>query len=170
MRLFKLALVIATLALVLSFNACNDAADSNRTAGLTNAPANVPSNSAARTQTPTPSAAQPTPDEFASVRGIYASTCQNCHQADGTGGEITLDEGGKIKVPNFRSEGSKRHTTEQLVRKITNGDVEEGMPSFKPPKLTEEQINLLARFIQKEFQGKTEAAGGANTGAPTSAH
>lgn len=166
MRLFKLALVVATLVLALCFNACNDSADSNRTASPTNATANT----AARTQTPAPAAAQPTPDEFASVRAIFSSTCQGCHQADGTGGEVELEEGGKIKVPSFRSEGSKRHTVEQFVRKITNGDVEEGMPSFKPPRLSEEQINLLARFIQKEFQGKTDAAGGANTSAPASSH
>ena len=157
MRLFKLALVFALSAIFLS--GCNGATETNQTAN---------SNAAAK-QTPTPALATPTPDEFAIVRGRFAQFCSQCHQVDGSGGEVKDEESGKtFKAPSLRAGSmAERHTDEQLARTISNG--EEEMPSFKS-RFSTEEINLLVRFIRKEFQGKTGSASAGNTNAPSSAH
>ena len=160
MTTLKLALCLAACALLAA--ACASAPQSNQTAGAGNArPANAP---AATPTTPRPA---PTADELAAVRGVYAKECQRCHKPDGAGG--TFEEEGlkPLKVPGLRTGDAARHTDEQLARKITNGDVDEGMPAFKS-KLTPEQINELVRLIRVEFQGR--APGAANTGAPGNAN
>ena len=166
MRLPKLALVACALAAcALSLPACGG---SDNTAQNANAGA-LPANAAAPSPT---AAARPaaTPDEFAAVRGIYASTCQNCHQPGGAGGTVQDEATGKsIKVPTLRAGDAARHTDAQLARKISNGDPDEGMPAFKS-RLSPEQIDQLVRFIRTEFQGQAAAAtGAAGAGANASA-
>lgn len=166
MRLPKPALpACAFFVCALLLSACGGANDAAQNA---NAGAR-PSNSA----TPAPTAAArpaATPDEFAAVRGIYASTCQNCHQPGGAGGTVQDEASGKpLRVPSLRGGDAARHTDAQLARKISNGDPDEGMPAFKT-RLSPEQIDQLVRFIRTEFQGQTGAgAATGNTGAPAPA-
>ena len=104
---------------------------------------------------------------MAAARATFNTTCAKCHKENGEGGVTELDEGEKLTVPSFKAEHSIKHTDEQFVRKITNGDKEEGMPAFKG-RLTPEQINELVRYIRREFQsaGATAAtAPNANAGA-----
>ena len=111
-------------------------------------------------------AASATPDELAAARATYNTTCAKCHKENGEGGVAELDEGDKITVPSFKEEHSIKHTEADFVRKITNGDKEEGMPAFKG-RLTPEQITDLARFVRREFQsaGAKTAPANANAGA-----
>lgn len=103
-------------------------------------------------------AASATPDALAATRAIYNTTCANCHKENGEGGVAELDEKTKLTVPSFKDEHSVKHTEADFVRKITNGDKDEGMPAFKG-RLTPEQITDLARFVRREFQ----SAGATNT-------
>lgn len=156
MKTFKLSLASAALAAVVALAACGSGAPANQTVNTSNANANA----AARA---TPAAATPTPDPLASARADFKQFCVRCHKEDGTGGTAELDEGQKIKVPNFREGHGAKHTVEQMAKKITNGDTDEGMPAFKN-RLDPERINALARFISQEFHGQP-AAGAASTGA-----
>ena len=90
-----------------------------------------------------------TPDAFADVRGIYAKDCQNCHNADGTGGKVKLDDGKTLRVPSFRAGHALRHTDSDFRRQVSEGG--DGMPAFKD-KLSPQQIDELIRFVRKEFQ------------------
>ena len=161
MTTLKLALCLAACALLAA--ACASAPQSNQTAGASNTarPTGAPA------ATPTAARPAPTADELAAIRGVYARECQRCHKPDGAGG--TFEEEGlkPLKVPGLRTGDAARHTDEQLARKITNGDIDEGMPAFKS-KLTPEQINELVRFIRVEFQGR--APGAASTSAPANAN
>lgn len=157
MRLCKLALAIVALAVFAI--ACNDTS--------TNQTANVSTN-VSNAATPTPARPTPTPDEFATTRATFAATCQRCHKPDGSGGEAEDDKGKKFRVPSLREGSAAKHTDEQLARKITNGDIDEGMPAFKD-RLSPEQINELVRFIRKEFQGQS-AASPANSNAAANAN
>ena len=145
MKTFKLSLALAALAAAVTLAACGSGAPTNQTANASNANANA----AARA---TPAAPTPTPDPLASARADFKQFCVRCHKEDGTGGVAELDEGAKIKVPNFRAGHGARHTVEQMVKKITNGDTDEGMPAFGK-RLDAERINALARFISQEFHG-----------------
>ena len=91
-----------------------------------------------------------TPDEFALARGTFQKDCAGCHGEDGHGGLKTVD-GKKIEVPSFHKGHALKHSEEDFVKQIMNGD--DAMPAFKD-KLSPEQINDLVRFVRKEFQGK----------------
>lgn len=145
MKTLKLSLAAAALAAIFSLAACGSDAPSNQAANAPNANANA----AAAT---TPAAPASTPDALAAARADYKQFCIRCHKEDGTGGAVELDEGEKIKVPNFREGHGKRHTVEQMAKKITNGDTDEGMPAFGK-RLPPERIDALARFISQEFHG-----------------
>lgn len=145
MRHLKLFLLAASAALFAV--ACATNTNTNTTIGsgrtVTN---NV--NSGAPAASP---AAAATPDELAAARATYNTTCSKCHKENGEGGVAELDEGEKLKVPSFKEAHSVKHTEADFVRKITNGDTDEGMPAFKG-RLTPEQITDLARFVRREFQ------------------
>jgi len=155
---FKLGLVAAALAASASLAACGSDAPSNTAANASNA-SNANANAAARA-TPAATAA-PASDEFAAARTDYKNHCIKCHKEDGSGGVVEEEDGQKHKVPNFRAE---KHTEEQFIRKITNGDTDEGMPAFKN-RLDPERIAALARFILHEFP-----AGHNTNGAKPPAH
>ncbi len=150
MKLFKLCLVAFA---AVSFAA---ACASNQTTqnANTNARPNAPATNAA--STPAPAA---TPDELASAAADYSKFCINCHKADGTGGEVELDEGQKMKVPSLREHGLKDPDA-HLAKQIRDGGDE--MPAFKK-KLDDPRIDNLVRYIRREFHGRTNAPAAAAT-------
>jgi mono/diheme cytochrome c family protein len=133
MKLVKLALILATLALV--------------TIGCNN-PASVTTNNSQPDSTA--SAPTATPDELASARLNFKTHCVACHGERGEGGRVEV-EGKKLKVPALREGHALDHPDEKFVKQITEGDDE--MPDFND-KLKPEEINELVRFIRKEIQGK----------------
>ncbi len=88
------------------------------------------------------------PDEFAAARINFAKHCSVCHGSDGKGGPVTV-EGKSFKVPSLREGHALRHTDEEFVKQIMNGEDE--MPPFKD-KLSAQEIDELVRFIRKELQ------------------
>ena len=102
-----------------------------------------------RPASPTP-VATATPDELAFARANYAQHCETCHGPEGNGGIATVEDK-KIKVPSLKTPGSLKHSDDDFVEQITEG--EEEMPAFKD-KLSPDEINALVQFIRKEIQGK----------------
>jgi len=151
MKLHKIAL--ALFAALPFATACN----STQTAQNTNA--NARPAATAATSTPAPAA---TPDELAAAAADYSQFCIKCHKADGTGGNIELDEGEKMKVPSLREHGLKDPDS-HLAKQIAEGGDE--MPPFKK-KLDQQRIDNLVRYIRREFHGRTTTAA---TGAATPA-
>jgi cytochrome c551 len=141
MQLFKFVLIstIAIFAL-----ACTDTANNNQTSSL-----NTSSTPVAAAATPATTATTPANDEFASARTTYNATCVRCHQENGEGGLVEMDEGAKLRVPSFKKGHGLKHTDSEFARQIANGG--DGMPAFKA-RLTPEQIAQLVRFIRHEFQ------------------
>lgn len=154
MKHLKLALLISTIATLAV--AC---ASTNTTISNSN------SNNAGTTSTPAAAAhATPAPasDELAAARSTYGAVCAGCHQQSGEGGVVELDDGGKLKVPSFKTGHGLTHTEAQFARQIAKGG--DGMPAFEK-RLTPEQINGLVRFIRQELQ-----AGLLKDGAPNASH
>jgi mono/diheme cytochrome c family protein len=141
MKFLKITLVLSSLALFIF--ACNQAANTNNPvnnadkAANTNTIVNIP-------KTPV--------DELAAARTIYTEKCVKCHKEDGSGG-IGESDGKKFKAANFKSEGMKKESDEDLIAEIELGVPDEGMPAFKGT-LNDEQIKSVVKFIRKEFQGK----------------
>jgi mono/diheme cytochrome c family protein len=136
MKLFSLVLTCAVIAL---FGiACTETA--------------TPTNTSTATRTASPAA--PTPaasvDEFARARANYAANCEACHGPNGEGGPVKTPTK-QIKVPSLKAEHAIKHTDDEIVKMITNG--EEEMPAFKE-KLKPEEITEMLRFVRKNFQGK----------------
>lgn len=166
MKRFKLSLAAAAFAASATLAACGNDAPSNTAANASNA-SNANANAAARATPAAAAAASPAAaDQFASARTDYSNHCIKCHKEDGSGGVTELDDGSKVKAPNFRAE---KHTDEQLIKKIANGDTDEGMPAFKN-RLDAERIAALARFINHEFQAQPPAAGSNAAKPATPAH
>jgi mono/diheme cytochrome c family protein len=151
MKLHKIALA--------AFAALPFAAACNSTQTAQNSNANARPTAAATTPTPAPAA---TPDELAAAAADYSQFCIKCHKADGTGGNVELDEGEKIKVPSLREHGLKDSDAE-LAKQIAEGGDE--MPAFKK-RLDQPRIDNLVRYIRREFHGRTT---GPATGAATPA-
>lgn len=161
MKLFKLFIVASTLALFLL--ACGGSG--NQTANV-NASRTASTNATNAASTPAQPAA--TPDELAAARDTYAQFCIRCHKPDGSGGNAELEDGKTLKVPSLRAGHAAKHSDKELAQKITNGDVDEGMPAFKN-RLDEARINALVRYIRTEFQGQQATgtnAPAANANAP----
>lgn len=135
MKLIKLIAILSFLALFVF--ACSQATNTN----------NVVDNKITAPTSPTA-----TPDELAAARTLYTEKCVKCHKENGTGGISTVD-GKKIKAADFKSDGMKKETEEDLAAEIKDGVEDEGMPSFAK-ELNAEQIKSLVKFIRKEFQGK----------------
>jgi mono/diheme cytochrome c family protein len=55
-----------------------------------------------------------------------------------------------LKVPSLREGHALKHPDSEFVDQISSGG--DGMPAFKD-KLNPEEMNKLARFIRREFQG-----------------
>jgi mono/diheme cytochrome c family protein len=105
-----------------------------------------------RAASPAPSAAAAAPgDEFAAARTNFAKHCEGCHGPSGEGGPVKTPDNKTIKVPSLKAPHAMRHSDDELVKTITNG--EEEMPAFKD-KLKPEEITEMVRFVRKHFQGK----------------
>ena len=81
---------------------------------------------------------------------MFAKNCVVCHQANGEGGTVKLEDGTKLKVPSLKADRTIRHSDKDYHSQIYRGG--EGMPAFKE-KLSEDEINNLIRFIRTEIQG-----------------
>lgn len=85
-----------------------------------------------------------TPQEHKAISGEYI-ICAGCHKIDGRGG------------PGYGGYAANLHETilthEELVDLITKGRRDRGMPTFKGV-LSENQIELMATYIEVEFKGK----------------
>ena len=137
MKLVSLVLTCAVIALISL--ACNN------TETITN------STTPSRTASPAAAASPAAPaDEFATARLNYAKHCEACHGPQGEGGPVKTPEK-QIKVPSLKAPHAVRHSDEELIKIVTNG--EEEMPSFKD-KLNAEEITTMVRFVRKNFQGK----------------
>ena len=136
MKLIALALTCVAIALVVS--ACTETA--------------TPTNTNTSRAGASPAAASPAAsvDEFATARANYQKNCEACHGPEATGGLVKVDKK-QIKVPSLKAEHAIKHTDEQITKMITNG--EEEMPAFKD-KMSAQEIQLMVRFVRKEFQGK----------------
>src|SRR5678816_2985618 len=122
MKLISLALLCVAIALV-AF-AC------------TETPTTTNTNTARTTASPAAPAATATPDPLASARANFTKNCEPCHGPNAEGGLVKV-ENKQIKVPSLKSEHAIKHTDDQIVKMITNG--EEEMPPFKD-KLTQAEI------------------------------
>ncbi len=143
MKFLKIGFVAAAFALFAI--ACSQTTVINKDAPAVNV--NDVSNAQAEV---TPAA--PT-DDLASAGKIYKETCIGCHKADGAGGVTILDDGKKVKAPNFSSDRMKKEDDADWIETIENGAKEDGMPAFKG-RLSDEEIRNLVKFIRKEFQQK----------------
>jgi len=83
------------------------------------------------------------------TRELYEKNCVLCHQANGEGGTVKLEDE-KLKVPSLKSDRARKHSDESMIDQIFKGG--DGMPAFKE-KLKPEEINDLVRFIREELQG-----------------
>jgi mono/diheme cytochrome c family protein len=117
------------------------------TVACTNTNTTTPTNSA---PAPPVAAATSTPDQFAATRGNYSKHCAACHQDNGSGGTVKVEEK-RLKVPTLREGHALKDKDEEFVKQISAGG--DGMPPFKD-KLKPEEITDLVKFIRKEFQGK----------------
>ena len=133
MKIISLVLTCAIIAVI--------AAGCTETATPTN------TSTANRAASPTPAASV---DEFANARANYAKNCEACHGPNGEGGPVKTPTK-QIKVPSLKAEHAMKHTDDEIVKMITNG--EEEMPSFKD-KMKPEEITELMRFVRKHFQNK----------------
>ncbi len=148
MKLFKLAPVIAALALFVI--ACTDTNTNTANTGTQPSPA----------ASPAATAATPKPDEFAATREYYADNCATCHKEDGEGGMVKIDNK-RLKIPPFSKGHALSHTDEEFAKQIANGG--DGMPAFKD-KMTPEEISKMVSYIRKQFQAG--AATTSTTAAP----
>lgn len=130
-------LVVLAAFVVASTTACSN----------TSTPTNTNTSSAIPAASPTA-----TVDQFAAVRTTFEKNCVLCHQKNGEGGPVKLEDGTKLKVPNLREGHALRDSDADFVKQITKGG--DGMPAFGE-KLKPEEINELVRFIRHEFQGGT---------------
>lgn len=143
MNFLKLALVFSALTLFVI--ACGNAPNLN-TGANSSATANAVSNSATQPEA-TPAAF----DDLASAAKIYSEKCVGCHRENGAGGEKTLDDGTRIKAPNFASERMRKDADKEWIEVIENGAKEDGMPAYKG-KISDEEIKNLVKYIRREFQ------------------
>jgi mono/diheme cytochrome c family protein len=120
----------------------NGTANSNKTAVVVN---NNSLNPAGNSSAPA--------DELAAARDIYKASCVKCHKENGEGGVTVLDDGKKVKAPNFNTDKQKKMPDKEYAETITDGAKEDGMPSFKD-KLSPAQINDLVKLIRKDFEKK----------------
>ena len=130
----RLSMIVVAALLLLAVNACHTNPTTNSSA---------PNNNRAGSSS--------TPDQFASVRGIYEKECKGCHGETGTGGPVKQKDGTTLKVPSLREGRAARHEDAEFMKQITKGG--DGMPAFDE-KLTADQMNDLIKMIRKEFQGK----------------
>src|SRR5690349_6438011 len=62
-----------------------------------------------------------TPDEFAAARANFKKNCELCHGANGEGGRVKLEDGTRLKVPNFHEGHALHHPDSDFTKQITKG-------------------------------------------------
>ena len=135
MKLISLALTCVALALLAT--ACTETA--------------TPTNTSTPRTGASPAASPAAPgDQFATARANYTKNCEGCHGPTGEGGLVRVNDK-QIKVPSLKAGHALKHTDDELINIVTNG--EEAMPAFKE-KLNAAQITELVQFVRKEFQGR----------------
>ena len=122
MKLISLALTCIALALIAT--ACTETA--------------TPTNTATPTTAASPAAPAAPGDQVATARANYAKNCEGCHGPTGEGGLVRVRDK-QIKVPSLKADHALKHTDDQLINVVTNG--EESMPAFKE-KLNAAQIKI----------------------------
>ena len=83
-------------------------------------------------------------------RELFVKNCVVCHQANGEGGTVKLEDGTKLKVPSLKADRTIRHSDKDYQSQIYKGG--DGMPAFKE-KLKQDEIRDLLRFVREELQG-----------------
>ncbi|HVF44475.1 MAG TPA: cytochrome c [Pyrinomonadaceae bacterium] len=83
------------------------------------------------------------------ARELYARNCAVCHGPVGEGKQV-----GTLRVPTLREGRAAQDPDAQLLKQIHDGG--NGMPPFKFT-LTDDEIQVLLRFVREEFQGKQKA-------------
>ncbi len=131
-----ISLTLACLAIALFATACTETA--------------TPTNTSTPQTGASPAAPATTGDQFATARANYTKNCEGCHGPTGEGGLVRVRDK-QIKVPSLRADHALKHTDDQLINMVTNG--EESMPAFKE-KLNAAEITELVQFVRKEFQGR----------------
>lgn len=81
---------------------------------------------------------------------LFAKNCVVCHQSNGEGGTVKLEDGTKLKVPSLKADRTIRHSDKDYHGQIYKGG--DGMPAYQE-KLSEDEINNLVRFIRQNIQG-----------------
>ncbi len=147
MRTFKLFLVAVTLFI---FAACTQTATNSGNTANTNKPAaNAPANAAANaTPTAAPTVAAMTGAE------LYKTHCANCHQANGSGGKVTVD-GQELEPDDLTTAKMADKPDTKYVEYIRDGFPDDGMPPFKD-KINEQQMKDLIKYIRTDIQKKAE--------------
>lgn len=135
-----LKLLIAALALSFFSLACAENTPESNTAETI----------APEKQNTTPEKVDPEVAALQRGKEVYVTNCQKCHQADGTGGRITVN-GDKINPSNLASDSHKKASDSKLQKEIEKGDPEDGMPSFAG-KLSDQEMNDLILYIRKDLQ------------------
>lgn len=138
MKLISLGLTCVALALLAT--ACTETATPTNTS--------TPRTGASPAASPAAPAAPG--DQFATARANYTKNCEGCHGPTGEGGLVRVNDK-QIKVPSLKAGHALKHTDDELINIVTNG--EEAMPAFKE-KLNAAQITELVQFVRKEFQGR----------------
>jgi mono/diheme cytochrome c family protein len=140
MRKLKIGMTLGfTIVTAVFFTACsNDGSNTANSSNKMNEPV-----------TPLPAA---TIDELASGKEVFEKNCVICHQADGSGGKVTIEDK-SLNVENLRSNKIKGFSDEKIIGYIMKGVPDEGMPAFKD-KLSEGEMRDVVLFIRKEFHNK----------------
>jgi mono/diheme cytochrome c family protein len=133
-------LILTCVALALLATACTETAT----------PTNTSTPRTGASQATSPAAPAAPGDQFAAVRANYTKNCEGCHGPTGEGGLVRVNDK-QIKVPSLKAGHALKHTDDELINIVTNG--EEAMPAFKE-KLNAAQITELVQFVRKEFQGR----------------
>lgn len=83
---------------------------------------------------------------------LYIENCQICHQDTAKGGKNLTIKGKKLSPADLTSDKIKNKSDDELVKEITEGVPDEGMPSFKD-KLKPEEMKRIVEYLRK-LQGK----------------
>ena len=137
-----LKLVVVVLVAVVGIMACGGTASNHTVANNSNSPLVSNSNSTA----PAANTMTSPPVSQSDGKELYTENCQICHRNTGKGGPLTV-EGKKLKPADLTSGHSRKHSDDDLVKDIQDGDPDEGMPAFKA-KLTPEEIKVVVGYIR----------------------
>jgi mono/diheme cytochrome c family protein len=128
-------LVIVASAIALFIAACSQSSQ---------APANSQTGQSSSPATATKSA----PSDAEVGAKLYAENCQICHKDTGKGGKDLTIEGKKISPEDLTSDKLKKKSDADLVKEISEGVTDEGMPAFKD-KLSPDQMKQIVLHVRR---------------------